>query len=90
MRGLDNILVTLTSEAHLYRRLTDASGQLRLGGLPPGKWSISIAAEALPEGYEAQDNELQLELAPGGLRQAEFRLLPRTRGMRMLEPLKVM
>jgi hypothetical protein len=90
MRGLDNILVTLRSETHLYRRLTDASGQLRLGGLPPGKWSISIAAEALPEGYEAQDNELQLELAPGGLRQAEFRLLPRTRGMRMLEPLKVM
>jgi len=86
-RGAGNVLVTLRSADRVYRRLTDAGGSFRLAGLTPGRWIASIDDEALPEGYEAQSRELVLEVAPGGESEAEFRLTPLVRTIKMLPPL---
>jgi hypothetical protein len=86
-RGAGNILVTLKNAGRVYRRLTEADGSFRLAGLVPGKWIASIDDEAVPEGYEAQSRELVLEVAPGGQADAEFRLAPAVRTIKMLPPL---
>lgn len=89
VRGLQNVLVTLQNGEHVYRRLTDADGQARLAGLPPGDWTASIAADAIPQGYGIASRELVLQIPPGASAAAEFPLTPIARSLKMLPPLKV-
>lgn len=89
MRGLQNVLVTLRNAEHVYHRLTDADGQARLAGLPPGDWTASIAADAIPQGYGIASRELVLQIPPGASATAEFPLTPVTRNIKMLPPLTV-
>jgi hypothetical protein len=62
---------------------------MRLGGLPPGKWSVTLAEDAIPEGYTVNSRVLSLEVAPGAVGAAEFTLIPVAREMKMLPKLKV-
>ena len=87
-RAAGNVLVTLRNGDRVYRRLTGADGSFRFAGLLPGKWVASIDDEALPNGYEARSGQLVLEVAPGGQADAEFRLTPLVRSIKMLPPLK--
>jgi hypothetical protein len=89
MRGLQNVLVTLRNGEQVYHRLTDADGQARLAGLPPGDWTASIAADAIPQGYGIASRELVLQIPPGASATAEFPLTPVTRDIKMLPPLIV-
>jgi hypothetical protein len=87
--AVPNALITLQSESETYRRVTDGEGGMRLGGLPPGKWSVTLAEDAIPEGYTVNSRVLSLEVAPGAVGAAEFTLIPVAREMKMLPKLKV-
>ncbi len=88
-RAATGVLVTFRNGDTLYRRLTDASGRVRLGGITPGNWLVSVAQDTVAPGYQPADGELRLVLAPGDTVTAEFPLSPVRREMRMLAPLAV-
>lgn len=88
-RGAANVLVTLKNGDHVFHRLTDADGQVRIGGLPPGDWTASIDAAAIPEGYGIASRELAIPVPPGASATAEFPMVPVMRDIKMLPPLQV-
>jgi hypothetical protein len=88
-RGVQNVLVTLSSGKRVYRRLTDEHGRVRLSGLAPGKWLVALDRASMPPGYTVADTELALDARPGESSLAEFPLLAETRTIKMLPPLKL-
>jgi hypothetical protein len=89
VHGVQNALVTLSRGDIVYRRLTDAEGRVKLGGLPPGTWTVTLAGEGIPAGYTSAAREQQLEVPPGTAAATEFELTPIRRDIRMLPPLQV-
>ena len=87
--GVPNVLVSLSHDGQVYRRLTGADGRARVAGLPPGQWIVSLDVGTLPAGYELPSSTLVLEIPPGGSSTAEFPLLPIKRDIKMLPPLKL-
>jgi hypothetical protein len=87
--GVPNVLVTLRRGDAVYRRLTDVDGRIQLGGLAPGEWHVTVAAETLPPGSAAQGGERRVELAPGATASVELALVALARDIRMLPPLEV-
>jgi Prealbumin-like fold domain len=85
---VQNQLIVLRSGERVFRRLTDSNGRFRLAGLPPGKWTASIEEEGPPAGFEVETNPFVLEVAPGAEATVEFRLVPKVRKIKMLQPLK--
>lgn len=83
------VLVNFRNGDAVFRRLTDAHGRARLGGIAPGKWMVSLAEDTLPAGFRPASGGIQLELAPGETVNAEIPLVPEQRAMRMLTPLAV-
>ena len=86
--GLQNILVVLRNGERVFKRLTDASGGFRLAGLPPGQWTVGIEKDGLPANMALEQKQFVLDIAPGGEASIEFKLVPKIRKMKMLEPLK--
>ena len=84
-----NLLVVFRSGETVLRRLTDADGRVRLGGLAPGKWIVNVAEETLPTGYAAAGGDLELEVAAGESVAADIPLTPVKRNIRMLAPMGV-
>lgn len=87
--GAENVLVVLTRGDTIYRRLTDSQGRVKLGGLAPGSWTVTLATDTIPQGYSGSAAEQRLEIAPGTAAAAEFELAPIVREIRMLAPLQV-
>lgn len=86
---VENVLVTLTHGDTILRRLTDSQGRVRLGGLIPGRWTVAVAADTLPEGHSVSALEQRIDVAPGGAAAVEFALTPIVREIKMLPPLQV-
>lgn len=83
------LLVHFRRGETVYRRLTDGGGRARLGGIPPGKWLVSIAGDTLPAGYLPGSEELELSLEAGETATADIVLTPEHREIRMQAPLAV-
>lgn len=86
-RAAGSVLVVLTNGEATFRRLTDTEGRVRLGGLAPGKWRVSVDAGTVQQGYVPAAETLELDVAPGASASAEFPLLPVKRVIRMLPAL---
>jgi hypothetical protein len=88
-RDAPGVLVEFRNGETTFRRLTDANGRAQLGGIAPGRWSVSVAEDTLPVGYRSAGADMQLDLRPGDKVNAEIPLTPEHRSMRMLTPLAV-
>jgi hypothetical protein len=86
VRAAPGVLLEFANGEALYRRLTDADGRTRLGGVPPGRWRISAAEDTLPAGCRFPSGTVTLELAPGEASSTEIQLSRQQREMRMLAP----
>jgi len=87
-RGLQEVLVILRSGERIYKRLTDQEGRFRIAGVPPGRWTVSIAEDGLPADLELERGQFVLDLEPGAKADVEFKLMPKPRRLKMLDPLK--
>jgi hypothetical protein len=83
------VLVNFRSGEIHFRRLTDANGHAHLGGIPPGKWSVSIAGETLPAGYRPESEARELVLVAGEVASADIVCELARREIRMQSPLAV-
>jgi hypothetical protein len=83
------LLVNFRQGDLVYRRVSDAAGSVRLAGVPPGEWRISVMEDSLPPGFEPAATDLVLVPAPGESVRAELTFSRRRREMQMLPPLAV-
>jgi len=88
-RGAAGVLVLFESGDTVLRRLTDSNGYARIGGIPPGTWSIRVASDTIPAGYQPETEGASLGLAPGETATTDIVLVPERREIRMQAPLAV-
>jgi hypothetical protein len=83
--AMQGVIVALTGEdGKVLRRLTDARGRFTFAGLPPGRWTLSIPPEALPEHHQLQSGRLPLDVAPDDTLEAELRVVPQRRSLHIV------
>jgi hypothetical protein len=83
------LLVNFRQGDLVFRRVSDAAGNVRLAGIPPGEWRLSVAEDTLPPGFEPAATDLVLKPSPGQTVEAELTFSRRHREMQMLPPLAV-
>jgi hypothetical protein len=67
--GLGNILVQLKGDTQTLNRVTDREGRFEFGELCPGKWTLTIDEETLPEYHTLKGGSQSFDLAPGDHRE---------------------
>jgi hypothetical protein len=88
-RAAAGVLVGFSNAETTIRRLTDTSGRVRLGGIAPGRWSVSLAQDTVPAGFRPAGGDMNVILAPGESVSAEIPLTPERRAIRMLPPVAI-
>ena len=83
--GLANLLVELTQEGEVLRRVTDQSGRFLFDGLRPGRWRLVIYDYNLPAMHYIENSARELELIPGEQKELSFQVRPRLRRIKMME-----
>lgn len=83
--AMQGVIVALTGEdGKVLRRLTDARGHFTFAGLPPGRWTLSIPPEALPEHHRLQRERVPLDVAPDDTLEVELRVVPQRRSLHIV------
>lgn len=80
-----NLLVIFRKDTVEYKRLTDENGKFHLGRITPGRWTVSVAEDGLPVGYELEKKSFLVDLAPGKDAAVEFKLRQKIRAIKMLQ-----
>ena len=88
-RGLPQVLVTVTDGEHTLSRMTSPAGEFSFVGLAPGRWTLKVATDQLPEGARIGHTAFDLALVPGQQAELEVRAEQPIRAIRMLAPIKV-
>ena len=85
-RPLRSIVIRLTNDDGLViERYTNDEGVFLFRGLKPGLWRVEVLNYNLPPHHYVENPVLSIRLEAGTRVQAEFRVLPRKRKIRMLE-----
>lgn len=83
--GLANVLLEFKSELETWRVLTDRKGRFSFDDVRPGKWTLIVHADNLPEYHYLEKDTFEIELAPGEKKEMLIRVLPRKRTIRIIE-----
>lgn len=85
---LANILVEIVSindETQIHRRLTNTIGAFSFVGLTPGKYRYKAYAMSMPEGYQIDSPEGEIELLGNVANTLDFTVSPRIRKIQMMD-----
>ena len=84
-RGLANTVVELTDGDEIKRSLTAGDGSFAIEEIRPGRWTLAIPSENLPDQHTVQSGEIHLVLEPGGEAAVAIRVIPRERTVHIIE-----
>ena len=82
---LHNVLLELTSETELHRRLTDSRGRFSFTDLRPGLWTLRVLEDNPPAFHYFDTTVYRVYLAAAGARELTISLLPRRRKIQIIE-----
>ncbi len=85
LKGLGNLVVELSSGSEHKRRVTGADGQFLFEEVRPGRWTIAIVGGQLPTYHSLEQKMVELDLAPGELRDVEFKVIQEQRRIIMVD-----
>lgn len=83
--GLGSVLVELSDGSERRRRLTDPSGDFRFPELRPGRYTLTVAPESLPEHHSVDRAVWELDIAPGQHEHLEIRAAQQQRRLRLVQ-----
>ena len=83
--GLAAGLVELTNGRQVLRQVTDRDGDVSFDDLRPGKWTMRVYDNNLPEHHVVETPEIEIEVEPGQTREALVRILPKRRPIRFID-----
>ncbi len=82
-------LVELTNGKQVLRQVTDRDGEISFENLRPGKWTLRVYENNLPEHHVIETPAIEMELEPGQSREALVRILPKRRPIRFIDEGKI-
>jgi hypothetical protein len=80
-----DVLVELSREGEAMRTATNGGGEFRFDGLRPGRYHLRVCDDQAPELYRVEQPEQDLEVVGGSNTAVEFRILPRTRRVKIVD-----
>lgn len=83
--GLAGILIEIKKEDEVFRRVTDAKGQFAFEELRPGKWTVKLYPQNLPEHHRFEKETFEIELKPGERFSQKIYVFPKKRRIQILE-----
>ncbi len=83
--GLANTLVELTNGLEIKRRITDRKGNFRFEELRPGKWTLKVYSNNLPQYHYLEEDTFEFDLKPGDDKEILIKVLPKRRLIRIIE-----
>lgn len=83
--GLSNILVEMTRNGEVQRRLTDSQGRFLFEELRPGTWVLKVYDHNLPEYHGFERDNFEVVLKPGEKEEVLVKVLPKKRRIRFLQ-----
>jgi uncharacterized protein (DUF2141 family) len=87
--GLAAGLVELTNGKQVLRQVTDRDGEASFDNLRPGKWTLRVYENNVPEYHAIETPETEIEVEPGQSREALVRILPKRRPVRFIDEGKI-
>ena len=84
-KGLANILLQLTGDSEVHRRITDSKGNFNFERVRPGRWRLEIVEGRIPKYYYLEKDAFDLHMAPAKDGEVVIRVLPKERRIRMLQ-----
>jgi hypothetical protein len=84
-RGLANTVIELTSEKETKRRATNSEGRFNFDGLRPGKWTLKVYDDDLPEYHNLEKNLIEYDLKSGESTTVLLKVLPRVRRVNIIK-----
>ena len=82
---LRDVLLELTNETELHRRLTDSRGRFSFTDLRPGRWTLRVIEDNPPSSHYFDTTVYKVEPPPAGTREITVRLLPRRRRIQIID-----
>jgi len=82
--GLANTIVELRNSSEVRRAVTDNQGRFEFEEVRPGKWTLKIYTDNLPEYHYLEKDTFELELKPGQRVEISAKVLPRKRRIRII------
>lgn len=79
------ILITIIQGSQRRTTLTDADGRFAFRQLRPGVWSIAASKPSGAQRFRLEPETLMAELKPGTVEQVLFAIVPRRRGIQLID-----
>ncbi|MDQ7826690.1 MAG: NEW3 domain-containing protein [Candidatus Eremiobacteraeota bacterium] len=83
--GLSSALVEITNGNETVRQMTNGNGDFAFYDVRPGKWTLIVYDDELPELTYLETNNIEVEVAPGGEKTLALRILPRKRTIKIID-----
>ena len=83
--GLASTMIELTDGDEIKRSLTARDGSFAIEEIRPGRWTLVIPSEHLPDHHTVADGEILFVLSPGEEETVEIRVIPRERPVHIIE-----
>ncbi|HDQ45693.1 MAG TPA: hypothetical protein ENN17_09400 [bacterium] len=83
--GLPRIVVEMTREDEMIRRLTDANGDFAFEELRPGRWTVRFYRQNLPAYHQFEQDLFEIEIAAGESKQLNACVIPQRRRIRFMQ-----
>ena len=82
--GLANTIIELRNSSEVRRTTTDNQGRFEFEEVRPGKWTLKIHTDNLPEYHYLEKDTFKLELKPGQRMKISTKVLPKKRRIRII------
>jgi hypothetical protein len=86
---LANTLLQLKNGKQIHHRITDENGVFRFDGLKPGKYTLNVFDNNLPDLHYLEKDRFEFELTPGDSKKVIVRILPKIREIKIIKNGKV-
>jgi hypothetical protein len=83
--GLRNCYVELTNGKETRRTNTDEDGKFRFMDLVPGRWTLMLFNENLPDNHFYETEKIEIEVHNGESKNIDVRVLPRIRKIQFID-----
>lgn len=83
--GQPNAVMELSNGIEVHRRVTDNRGRFAFAGIRPGRWTLRIVEGNLPVNTYFEKDSYEIQAAPGELKEATFKAIPRRRRIQILQ-----
>lgn len=83
--GLGNTLIELTNGKETLRRLSNSDGSFGFERIRPGKWTLKVYEDGLPEYHYLEKGLYEFDLKPGENTEVLIKVLPKVRRIRIMK-----